>query len=345
MLHATTTVLLLLAFLCKYIPPSTFWLLATLSYLVPILLLVQLGMVCFFVIQKRWKSLAMAICAILLHTPNMYITFAMPKWQNTKDPSAKVDFSVLSYNTQAFNLYGDGKTHQMLDWLSKDIADVKCFQEYHESNRPPFSEIRKKMLTNTPYFLIDTCFINKRNDVFGLAVFSKYPIIHFEKSILHPQSVNNAFLIDIDMNGRTVQILNIHFTSVGIPMESQQWFNVLQVIQNGFLLRQKELEKLLQVIRKSPHPIIVCGDFNDVPYGYAYHKIRQHLKNSFEESGSGLGFTYSSEYPLLRIDNQFISQELIAVKLEVLDNIYYTDHLPILGHYRWSNSPDIEVAK
>lgn len=329
-------VLLLLAFLCKYTPPNTFWLLGILSYLVPILLLVQLGMLCFFIVRKRWKSLAISVFVLLLHSQNIYITLVIPYWNKAREPSRKVAFSVLSYNAQAFNLYSDRNTQQMLDWLAKDRADIKCFQEYYESHLSPFSDIRKRMQVHTPYTLVDTGFVNRKNGIFGLAIFSKYPIVHFEKNILHTKSIHNAFLVDLAIHGRTVRVLNIHFTSVGFRRQSDGWWKVVQNMEKGFLLRQKELKKLLSIIEQSPYPIVLCGDFNEVPYSYAYHEIRQRLNNSFEEAGSGFGFTYSSQLPLLRIDNQFTSKELTTVKFEVLDSIYYTDHLPLLGHYTWS---------
>ena len=36
----------------------------------------------------------------------------------------------------------------------------------------------------------------------------------------------------------------------------------------------------------SPYPIIVCGDFNDVPVSYAYETIGAGLQNAFVEKGS-----------------------------------------------------------
>ena len=55
-------------------------------------------------------------------------------------------------------------------------------------------------------------------------------------------------------------------------------------------------------IEESQHPTIVCGDLNDVPNSYAYFKVKKDMKDAFLEKGLGVGRTYNSLAPMLRID-------------------------------------------
>ena len=54
-------------------------------------------------------------------------------------------------------------------------------------------------------------------------------------------------------------------------------------------------------MQSSPYPIILCGDFNDTPLSYAYNTISANLKDTFKESGKGIGQTFV-KIPALRID-------------------------------------------
>ena len=97
----------------------------------------------------------------------------------------------------------------------------------------------------------------------------------------------------------------------------------------GFLKRQAQADKIKAEIDKSPYPVIVCGDFNDVPNSYAYETIGRGLQNAFEKKGAGLGRTFSGIAPTLRIDQIFIDSfyqvnqyTRVAKKL--------SDHFPIV---------------
>ena len=49
---------------------------------------------------------------------------------------------------------------------------------------------------------------------------------------------------------------------------------MFEKLKYGFKIRGKQAEVLENEIVNSPYPIILCGDFNDTPYGYAYQKIK-----------------------------------------------------------------------
>jgi endonuclease/exonuclease/phosphatase family metal-dependent hydrolase len=82
-------------------------------------------------------------------------------------------------------------------------------------------------------------------------------------------------------------------------------------------------------IRQSPYPTIVCGDFNDTPVSYTYHKMRGKLVDAFIESGSGIGNTYLGNFPSFRIDYIFHSKSFRSCCFRT-DRINMSDHYPVM---------------
>jgi len=91
---------------------------------------------------------------------------------------------------------------------------------------------------------------------------------------------------------------------------------------------------LIEFVEASPHPVICAGDFNELPYSFSYQMLKRHLRNSFEESGRGFGFTYNGNtLSMLRIDNQFYSAPLRSVDFQTVDSVKFSDHFPLKGSY------------
>jgi len=187
-------------------------------------------------------------------------------------------------------------------------------------------------------------FLNHQH--FGLIIFSKYPIINRQTVGSFPFNYNNNFqYADIVKGVDTCRVFNIHlqslkFTPVNLQyienpsLESRQDLSrsksVLSKFKSGFLKRQLQADKIKEAINASPYPVIVCGDLNDVPNSYAYQKIGEGLQNAFVEKGAGLGRTYSSIGPTLRIDNIFM-QPSFVIHQYTREEKKLSDHFPIIA--------------
>jgi endonuclease/exonuclease/phosphatase (EEP) superfamily protein YafD len=105
-------------------------------------------------------------------------------------------------------------------------------------------------------------------------------------------------------------------------------------MKNGFKRRAEEFTVLQDWIKTSPYPVLVCGDFNEVPYSYIYGELRKSLKNSFEEKGQGFGFSFNHLPYFIRIDHQFYNDKRLSVHdFTTYSKIKYSDHYPIMGTY------------
>lgn len=84
-------------------------------------------------------------------------------------------------------------------------------------------------------------------------------------------------------------------------------------------------------IKKSPYPVVVCGDFNDTPASYTYFTIRGNLQDAFLEKGTGIGRTFTGLAPTLRIDyilpgNQFTINSFRKINSDL------SDHYPVIAN-------------
>jgi endonuclease/exonuclease/phosphatase family metal-dependent hydrolase len=310
--------------------------------------LVLLGNFVFFVIWALGRSTkALLSLALLLMTYS--ITDRTFKF-NFREPSdAKADFSLLSYNIMYANFNGNEATNG--DKITKGIgetvvgqnADIKCFQEfYNDSKNFDYDLIRRTAEKNPYYVYMHSQQGNdKGQGTIGLATFSIYPIIRKEE-MYWPTNNNGLLSTDIVVNGDTIRVINFQLKSMGIRvnkvfdhgLNKVETKNILVQLKNGFSERGNEVNILESWINKSPYPVIIAGDLNELPYGYAYGKLRRLLLNAFEEEGRGFGFTYRKILRFLRIDNQFFEAEKFKiVRFKTLHEYKYSDHYPLLGEY------------
>jgi len=269
----------------------------------------------------------------------------------TEREAGKADFSLLSYNI----MYADYMNYRKSDpgrdikGISETVvslpADIKCFQEfYNDEGIFEFDLIRRTARDNPYYVYMHSEKGNDRGEgAIGLATFSRYPIIRKEE-MYWPTNNNGLLATDIVVNGDTIRVINFQLKSMGIrvnrmfddrhKLNKKETRNVLSQLKNGFSGRGNEVGVLETWISRSPYPVIVAGDLNELPYGYAYGKLRKLLHNGFEEAGRGFGFTYRKILRFLRIDNQFFDPEgFRIVKFNTLNQYKYSDHYPLYGEY------------
>ena len=184
------------------------------------------------------------------------------------------------------------------------------------------------------------------NHHFGIITFSKFPIINKQTVSFYPNDYNSIFqYVDIVKGGDTIRVFNIHLQSLKFSANNLKYIdhpefedsaaiaqskNIIGKFKVGFLKRMVQAERIKAALNKSIYPVIICGDFNDVPNSYAYETIGSGLKNAFVEKGVGFGRTFTGISPTLRIDNIFTDdkfniQQFTGIKKKL------SDHFPIIA--------------
>ncbi|WP_462362011.1 exonuclease/endonuclease/phosphatase family protein [Parabacteroides johnsonii] len=63
-------------------------------------------------------------------------------------------------------------------------------------------------------------------------------------------------------------------------------------MKSNYLKRAEQADMICAEIERSPYPVLVCGNFNDTPTSYTYHRTRESLIDSFRDCGSGYQYTF-----------------------------------------------------
>lgn len=333
-------------YLSPYINPGQNWIWALTGLFHIWLLLINLffGFIWLFI---RWKISLITWSIILIGIPvhqKVFSPIHVKKGQSTDS----TDIKVMTYNVQLFKLYNWTKNteirDQMIDFIDKENCDVICFQEYFHADKKYFNttDTLKEMLTaNNIHF--EAGVVTEHQHEFGLATFSRFPIVG--KGVFHfdgkSNKTNMGIYTDLEIHSDTFRIYNIHLASnhldtreVDDILEADKKSmritkNWLKKIRNGYKLRSSQLIKIKESISLSPHPVILCGDFNDVPVSYTYQSLSRGLTDAFIGSGEGLGATYNGKIPNLRIDYILHSPELKSSSFKILHK-NFTDHFPVI---------------
>ncbi|MEZ0487696.1 endonuclease/exonuclease/phosphatase family protein [Fibrella aquatica] len=327
--------------------PLEHWLASMVMITLPIawLLLVLLGI--FWLFSRPWRSTLSAL-GLLLGYWLLPRTLAIHS--ASTDPQQATAFSILSYNVSVFNLetyYKDElkktpkKSIALTNWILQHQAGVKCFQEFYTGNQSPTFQMLPR-LEKAGYryhaFLqpVETGYI-------GVATFSKYPIVDQGRHLF--SSFNGMVWTDLNVDGDTIRVINVHLQSMGIRVRrvlqenkmsgvKAETRSVLGALKAGFKARQGEVRFVEACIEESPYPVIVTGDFNDTPYSVVYERLHRVLPNAFEDAGHGFGFTLNRAPRTIRIDNQFYDPRFQVIDFETHHDQPHSDHFPITGTYR-----------
>ena len=336
--HIFVFLLTLLAYLSVYVSPAHFWLAGFFSLAIPILLIVNLLLLILYAIRRHQLAI-LPLLAIMLGYPHIVASIAFHSSSSTSNGT----FSVLNYNVRVFNIYAhlrasDSEELSMIDWLVQEDADVKCLQEFYNDDSSTVFNTTDALLKEGEYqSFVHPSLINRIGAEFGLAIFSRFPIVHRGEVTAEGDSLQYAIFADIKTPSGLVRVYNVHLRSMSIDentLSSREAYpSIARKLKNGFTTRAHQVNGLLAHVEQSPHPVVVSGDFNDLPYSYSYFLLRGHLTNTFEKAGHGFGFSYNGRLPFLRIDNQFFSDTLQASSFAVYQDVSFSDHYPMKAVY------------
>lgn len=325
----------LLALLSPFISPHYFWVFGFLGYSIPLAVVLNAGFIILWLINKSRFAI---ISIVLLLSSGIYLKSVVGFHSNS--PGMKSDdLKVLSYNVRYFNTGNSAPQKneigllQMIDHLSQLKGDILCFQEFYNNNRSSFANTKFHFLKEgyKNFHFGDINISNKNNA--GLATFSRFPIINRGTVNFSTDTGNKAIFSDLLINNDTVRIYNVHFQSLSLS-ENSGFYQLFMQMKYGFRNRPLEVDDLIDHMRLSRYPAILCGDFNDLPFSYTYQRFDGFLQNSFEKAGSGFGSTYNGKVPFIRIDNQFSDPDFTILSHRVLTDFMYTDHFPVLVVYK-----------
>lgn len=233
--------------------------------------------------------------------------------------------------------------------LKAQNADVLCIVEFFHSTNPIYYDNLHYVLKELGYPYYYFSWDDDGGDQWvGQAIFSKHPIID-SSLVRFPKPTMNESLIyaDIVFRNDTIRVYTTHLQSVRFGREDYESIekiknrddsliensrNIFSKLKRGFVYRSRQTDIVKKQIDKSPYPVIITGDFNDVPNSSTYFTISKNLQDAFLAKGFGIGRTYTNISSTLRIDyilasKNFSVQQYNRVMKE------YSDHYMLVADF------------
>lgn len=325
--------------------PNTNWIPAMLGLAFPYIFVSNSIFILYWVLRQN-KFYLISLIALIIGANNLnhFVQFNLKSTENYELPK------ILSFNIKAFNLIvwrkdPEQKKH-IINFLEKENADIICIQEFLSSkNKNSSISTSDTILSRTSTLYCHEKFTyNVYNKFFfGMATFSKYPIIN-EGEIIFKNSKNACIYSDIKIKEDTIRVFNVHLQSVHFEKDDYILFDSLEVLKSekinrakgilsklktAFKFRANQVDILNENIKNSPYPVMVCGDLNDNPISYSYKNLTTNLQDAFAELGMGIGATHNGNIPFLRIDYILHSSNISVSNFDINENMNSSDHFPI----------------
>jgi len=319
-LNTLVALLLLGAYFLPFLSPINIPAIGIISLVFPIVYFINILFFLYWLLGLKKKAI-LSLIIVIVGFPylNNIVKFS------DKQVLLSDDVKVMSYNVRLLNYYNFIKDKETGDKIVKFVKDknpdILAMQEYCTDTKLVFDFPYKHIKTQNP------------SSIFGLAIYSKYPII--KKGSLDFNSVaNNSIFVDVIIKKDTVRVYNVHLESLKINPNKENFGEkssekLLSRMKHTFQQQAIQVEKILNHQSKWKGKSILMCDLNNTPFSWVYQKLTVKKKDAFEEAGKGFGKTYNHLFPL-RIDYILTSPE-IEVNHYKRFSVNYSDHYPIMA--------------
>jgi endonuclease/exonuclease/phosphatase family metal-dependent hydrolase len=357
--NIVVVILYLLACLIPFINSGKSWFIAMLGLVFPLLFFVLLGFLIYWLI-RRSKWVFICIVPLILSWQQLSVLFSFHTAKKFNVAKTSKNMRVMTWNLSGWgesSISAKAKLNyqnEMIDLIKKTNADVLCFEEYVYLKEKKYQDSIIPALRESGYhysYFVRTKFterIYQSTRLITTIIISKYPITDTSHFFYTDEQLAEPLIhADIKINNQTIRVFTTHLESVRFKNTDFQALRNLKEpvkaslgssrliaykLRNAYQLRASQAETLSKKIKESPHPVIVCGDFNDVPNSYTYFTVKGNLQDAFLKKGSGFGRTLRLISPTLRIDYILADKKFDIAQFYVF-KVPYSDHYPIIADF------------
>lgn len=348
-----TVVIWLVTFASAYggsTDPQYFTLPAILCLLLPYLAILSAILIIAWLCGGRF--IFAAIGAFLLFIPSSHILTAVPFGHSRSAADDSRTFSIMSWNViHTEDLRNpDFPTNRAVEYMLSSGADIITLAELNDFSA---TELKKATPEQRDSLFAIYPYKGGGNNT-DIKILSKYPVkeIPVETSITnrHPFSF---FSVKMPQGEITVAMVHLHsynltdeerqvvtdIKSINSAKSSVKEFkgSIFAKMRTAFRLRGEEAAELRAQINKTEGPLIVCGDFNDVPDSWTYRLVRgEDMHDAYIETNFGPAITYNLHLFYFHIDQMLYRGDLKALSLRI-GKIKTSDHYPLIGTFEIKN--------
>lgn len=344
---------LLLCYFASVTHPARFQYIALFSLTVPFALFANTVFV-FIWLFSRQKLIALLSLSVLAFCWEMIpATFGIHYFGENDWAKKPNSFKLMTWNVHAMGTFNTpherAYANEIIRFIGREQPDVLCLPEFAIAENPKKRVYAAAIMKAGGYksyqFNVDNGF--GPHILIGTAVFSRYPMVRYKAHALS----EFIYLVecDLDIDGTIVRVGVVHLQSFGLSDEDKA---VIEEVKQetdrrsiaksrsfiwkfnyAYERRAIEADRAREIIAQSPYPVIICGDFNDLPFSYTYTKIKGDLTDAFAEKGKGFGRTYNQIIPTLRIDHILYSKPALKLNAFVTQFSEFSDHSPVIANF------------
>ncbi|MDE3251770.1 MAG: endonuclease/exonuclease/phosphatase family protein [Bacteroidota bacterium] len=344
-LNGVIAFLFLIACLSPYINPANWWLNGFTGLIVPYLILLLLFFLIFWLIVKPALSL-LPLLTLVLGWQQLGVVFAWHPGEGfTKEKKADA-WRFVDWNVQSFHGLTNNKEvrklipGEVVASILKQDPDVICLQEFNNAANANNISLFGK---NFPYHYFSRDYLRAGKDYqSGCIILSRFPIVDTGK-IRFPLA-ESLIYADIKRGEDTIRVFTTHLQSFKFVKTDYTDIEKIRDQEDENLMASKSIFRKMKLafsrrgiqanmvrteMDKSPHPSVICGDFNDVPNSYTYFHIRGNRQDAFLEKGFAIGRSFVSLAPTLRIDFVLPDQQFAVSQFDMVDEDL-SDHIMLV---------------
>ncbi len=347
-LRISSVILFILTILAAYggrINPEYLMFPSALTLALPYFAIATLTVTVAWLCTGHWLTAAVGALALVATWDP--VTTAVPLHFPSEPTDKNRTFSLLTYNI----LHGgDQQDPQMkagnrsFQYVLDSDADLVGLQEVIDIDDryevPGFEGVlRDSLFRRYPYRAgTSNC---------DLKVWSKYPVRLIRE-------YHTFSLYEVKMPWGRLNWINMHLSSFNLTDEERKVMrevvsvkdteeglrdmkgSIREKLKIGFSRRAERARALREVADGLTGPLIISGDFNDVPESYAYRIVKGNdLGDAYAETSFGPMVTYNRHGFWFHLDQIFYRTEFLKPLSVEKGTLKSSDHYPLLSEFEW----------
>lgn len=287
------------------------------------------------VVSFRWLKALMPAIVLLATWPSLQWVFATATEAPVEEQDLGSACEVLTFNVRRLDEYqwleGERTRRQLAEWLAQRKEDVLCLQEFPADGEEMLRASgwadgnRAKRFFTWPQGA-------------GPAIATSLEVRQWE-AWMFPEGQGRVMQADVVSTLGTIRLMNVHlqslyfseadYNAVEVGPSREEGMRLWSMMAQASKIRTAQALELRKRMEESPYPVVLAGDFNDVPMSYPMRLLRKgRVTDAFLASPMGFGATYIGTVPGLRIDGIYPDTTLQTVNL-VTHDIELSDHRPV----------------
>lgn len=329
-----------------YVHPENSSYAALLGLGYPIPMTITLLFIPFWLIFNKKLSL-LSIASLLVAFPQFWSFSPLNVKSLFYEPSDK-DFSVMTYNVFGMKDQTESEDgNATITEILKYDTDIACLQE------SPDEKALKRTANDSQWNLLEKRYPYRLFDKYN-GVLSKTPIEN-----VYQYEDDRYFILTVyqtKIDSTATFIVNTHLESIGLTADDKELYmeltsvkdknktlkgvrsQLMNKLKNAYTNRARQAEMIRGVIdslaQAQPEAnLILCGDFNDTSYGYAYLTIcGDDLHDAYADAAFGPTHTYNANRFYFKIDHILYKGRLEA-RRTIRGNVKSSDHYPLITYF------------